>query len=148
MKKILYLLIMLSPVIVKADTLIISLMCFEESDFNNSTHNHNPLMIDVKSTDDNMGYAVAKYMSIDNGSVRRGLTYFKANGNTQKKENPNFVLFSTRQNTEDLGKDADFLGIDFTDYGTEDTPLYRAVEGRGHDNVSKKHTGYFCGLNK
>ena len=148
MKKNLFLLLMLSPVIVKADKLIISLICFEQSDFNNSTFNNAPLMIDVKSTDDNVGYAVAKYISKDNGNVRRGLTYFKASTEKQQKENPNFVMFSTRQNPEDIGKDADFLGIDFIDIGTEDAPLYRAVEGRGHDNVSKKHKGYFCGLNK
>ncbi len=148
MKKLVFLMTLLSSITVKADALIVSLMCFEESDFNNTTLSHDPLIVDVKNTDDNMGYAVAKYISKNNGNVRHGLTYFKADAGKDDNENPNVVLFTTRQNPEDLGKDADFLGIDFTDYGTKDAPLYRAVEGRGHDDISKKSTGYFCGLNK
>lgn len=87
MNKIVLLLMMLLTTNVKADTLVISLMCFEESDFNNSTHNHEPLIVDVKSTDDNFGYAVVKYLSKNNdGSFRRGLTYFKANGSEKVRQ--------------------------------------------------------------
>ncbi len=148
MKKVLILLITLAPVFAKADEMVISLLCFEESDYTNTTHNHEPLIVDVKRTDDNMGYAVTKFLPKDNyGSVRHGLTYFKSTVSEQRqKDHPNNLLFTTRQNPDDLGKDADFLGFDFTDIGTKKTPIYRAIIGRGHDNVIKQ-TLYYCGLN-
>lgn len=150
MNKIVFLILMLLTANVKADVLVASLMCVDESDVKNATHTHEPLIVDVKSTDDNMGYAVTKYLSKDNdGSSRRGLTYFKAaDSERSQTKNPNFVLFTTRQNSQDLGKDADFLGLDFTDFGTKETPLYRAVVGRGHDNTTKSKGAYFCSLNK
>jgi len=148
MRKILFLLLTLSPFIVKADKLVISLLCFEESDFNNTTQDHDILVVDVKSTDDNMGYAVTKYISNEDANFRRGLTYFKAGTQAQQENHPNFVLFTTRQNPEDLGRDADFLGVDFTNVGTSETTMYRAVVGRGHDNVTNKKAAYFCSVSK
>ena len=53
-------------------------------------------------------------------------------------------MFSTRQNPDDIGKDADFLGINFKNQGSDDMRIYGAVIGRGHDSVSKHHEKYFC----
>ena len=98
------------------------------------------MMIDVKSSSEGVGYAVTKFLSTD-GDIKRGMTYFKASG---KKEGDDFVLFSTRQNPDDIGKDADFLGINFKNQGSDDMRIYGAVIGRGHDSVSKHHEKYFC----
>ena len=56
-------------------------------------------------------------------------------------------MFSTRQNPDDIGKDADFLGINFKNQGSDDMRIYGAVIGRGHDSVSKHHEKYFVSPN-
>lgn len=142
----LVLLVLASPAAM-ADKLLVSLACVEESDFNQQTSQHGAMLVDVKSSDDNVGYAVTKYLS-KGGDLKQGMTYFKAMTNAQQENNDDFVLFSTRQNAEDLGKDADFLGLSFKDLGNKEAPLYRAVVNRGHDEVSKSHMGYFCVINK
>ena len=142
----LVLLVLASPAAM-ADKLLVSLACVAESDFNNQTSLRGAMLVDVKASDDNMGYAVTKYLSKD-GDVKPGMTYFKAMTKTQQGNNEDFILFSTRQNAADLGKDADFLGINFKDLGNKDGALYRAVAGRGHDEVSISRTGYFCVENK
>ncbi|EPK7358842.1 hypothetical protein M2O40_001449 [Kluyvera ascorbata] len=142
----LVLLVLASPAAM-ADKLLVSLACVEESDFNNQTSLHGAMLVDVKASDDNMGYAVTKYLSKD-GDVKPGMTYFKAMTKTQRENSEDFILFSTRQNAADLGKDADFLGISFKDLGDKEGALYRAVAGRGHDDVSISRTGYFCVENK
>ncbi|MEX3020046.1 hypothetical protein AB4K05_10665 [Kluyvera sp. STS39-E] len=141
-KLVVALLLLLSPV-VKAEQLLVSLICVEESDFNNQTQANGAMLVDVKASDDNVGYAVTKFISKD-GDMKQGMTYFKAMSKTQQDKNEDFVLFSTRQNPADIGKDADFLGINFKNVGTADGPLYRAVMGRGHDKESTSHAGYFC----
>ncbi|MFU0965458.1 hypothetical protein [Kluyvera ascorbata] len=142
----LVLLVLASPAAM-ADKLLVSLACVEESDFNNQTSLRGVMLVDVKASDDNMGYAVTKYLSKD-GNVKPGMTYFKAMTKAQQENNEDFVLFTTRQNAADLGKDADFLGLNFKDIGSKDASLYRAVAGRGHDDVSTSRTGYFCVENK
>ncbi len=66
------------------------------------------------------------------------MTYFKASSRND------FVLFSTRQNPDDLGKDADFLGLSLNNQGSDDMPIYGVVIGRGHDFISKYNEKYFC----
>lgn len=142
----LVLLVLASPAVM-ADKLLVSLACVEESDFNHQTSQHGAMLVDVKASDDNLGYAVTKYLSKE-GDVKPGMTYFKAMTKAQQEKNDDFVLFSTRQNAADLGKDADFLGISFKDLGDKDAALYRAVTRRGHDKVNVSNTGYFCMENK
>ncbi|WP_052285086.1 hypothetical protein [Kluyvera genomosp. 1] len=146
-RKLLLVLFLLASPAAMADTLLVSLTCVEESDFNQQTSQHGAMLVDVKSSDDNVGYAVTKYLSKE-GDVKQGMTYFKAMTKTQQENNEDFILFTTRQNMADLGKDADFLGLNLKDVGTKDASLYRAVAGRGHDDVSISRTGYFCIENK
>ena len=54
-------------------------MCVTEFDFHNKKTTQNLMMIDVKSSNEGMGYAVTKFLSRD-GGVKLGMTYFKASG--------------------------------------------------------------------
>ena len=56
----LVLLLLASPAVM-ADKLLVSLACVEESDFNNQTYQNGAMLVDVKASDDNVGYAVTKY---------------------------------------------------------------------------------------
>ena len=124
------------PIFARADSLLMSLNCVTESDFNNSK-THGVVMIDVKSSGEGVGYAVTKYVS-NNGDTRLGMTYFKASSNNGA------VLFSTRQNPDDIGKDADFLSLSFNNQGSDDMEIYGAVIGRGHDAIVTQKETYFC----
>ena len=69
------------------------------------------------------------------------MTYFKASG---KKKGMISYCLAQGKNPDDIGKDADFLGINFKNQGSDDMRIYGAVIGRGHDSVSKHHEKYFC----
>ncbi|CNE11254.1 TPA: hypothetical protein SJ425_003604 [Yersinia enterocolitica] len=138
-KKLLAIILCMLPLVAKSDPSLMNLMCVTEFDFHNKKTTQNLMMIDVKSSNEGMGYAVTKFLSRD-GGVKLGMTYFKASG----KEGDDFILFSTRQNLEDIGKDADFLGIGLKNQGDDDHPIYGAVIGRGHDSVTVHQTKYFC----
>lgn len=137
--KILIITLYLLPFVARADSQLISLMCATESEFKSSKNTHGVMIIDIKSSGDGVGYAVTKFMSND-GSIKLGMTYFKASG--QKVDDS--VLFTTRQNPDDLGKDADFLGLSLKDQGFTGQEIYGAVIGRGHDSFSTYIEKYFC----
>ncbi|WP_347291343.1 hypothetical protein [Kluyvera georgiana] len=147
MKKLIMMLAVLSTVSapVLADTSVLDLTCITEAMIKDNKTKDNILFIHIKQSDDKTGYATSEYLKPD-GTKARGLTYFK--GDKQSPDNHNSILFTTRQNAEDLHKDADFMVVDFTNVGSAEQEMYRAATLRGNDGTVKNRIGYFCGITK